>query len=96
VPVEPPAIAARPEKPDSVLGWGPWAGEPQPSGPGGDTPAAGSGASNTGLNPTVNVAANSGGTTAPPAAVVPPPTDNTRPGYGWGDHNHTHIHRRDR
>lgn len=103
VPVEPPPVAAQPEKSDSVLGWGPWAGQSQGSDAG--TPAAGERADPSGVRPSVNLAANAGGTsgnggsvtggtTTPP--VVPPSNDNTRPGYGWGDRNHTHIHRRDR
>lgn len=106
VPVEPPPVAARPEKPDSVLGWGPWAGQSQATGS--ETPATGEKSNASGVLPSVNVASNSGGTngaggaggsvggtTAPPP-VLPPSNDNTRPGYGWGDRNHTHIPRRDR
>jgi hypothetical protein len=85
----PPQAASQPEEPNSVLGWGPWAGQHSP-GPGGETPASSGATTASGVLPGVNVAANSD---AQAPVVLPPPaaSPDTRPGYGWGDRNHVHT-----
>src|ERR1043165_2835721 len=64
--VEPPAQAAQPQKPDSVFGWGPWAGQQQPSGSAADPPPGAGSARNSGVLPGVSVAANSASASAGP------------------------------
>jgi hypothetical protein len=87
--------------PNSVSGWGPWA-SPLGSTSGGPPSSPDGTPSVLGQNPTVNAAAET-----PPPAVIPtgsgppqtsPPgiSSNIRPGFGWGDRNHIHIHRRDK
>jgi hypothetical protein len=100
----PPAAQAAPpaEKPNSVFGWGPWAGQPQSPGASGETPA-GDVPSASGVLPGVSVAANAGspnsvnstgtgGGGVPPPVVPPSSNSNVRPGHGFGDRNHTHVH----
>ena len=101
-PAEPPQVTAQPGKPDSVFEWGPWAGESPSSGSDAQTPHAGGGALSSGVLPGVNVAVTSAGTAAAGGGgggggIPPPPAaTNTRPGFGWGDRNHTHIPRKHR
>jgi hypothetical protein len=94
------------ENPNSLSGWGPWASPPGSTSAGPTSSPDGT-PSMLGQNPTVNAAAET-----PPPAVLPtgsgppqtsppgtsPPgtSSNIRPGHGWGDRNHTHIHRRDK
>ncbi len=97
----PPANDPPPVDPNSVFGWGPWTGG-EPSTPAGGAPAAGGNAPPRvdGLTPTLTAASpGAPAGSAPPVVpppVVPPPqgTGSVRPGHGFGDRNHTHIHRR--
>jgi hypothetical protein len=111
-PPAPPPQAAQPEKPDSVFSWGPWAGQPQsapgdaPSGGGGANPSGvlpgvsvAANSSGSGGAPGTNSGGGGGGgggAVTPPPVVTPPAGSNVRPGFGFGDRNHTHIPRKDR
>lgn len=99
------SVAAQPPEPgpDSVFGWGPWSGgAPQAGGAGRHVPPEDAVARAQGAVQSVRFAPP-GQQAAPgsPAAssvlppVVPPP-QTVRPGHGWGDKNHLHVHRRGR
>lgn len=95
-----PDVKPADQRPNSLFGWGPWAGG-QPGATTGATTGAPSPPQDgipsvQGINSTVS-AAGSTPVTPPPVVVPPPATDSSiRPGLGLGDRNHVHIHRRDR
>ena len=91
------------EKPDSLFGWGPWAGAQPGAATGANTgapsPPQDGVPSVQGINATVSAAGSTPpAATSPPPAVVPLPVIDgpNRGGHGWGDRHHHHHHRRDR
>jgi len=91
VPTATEAVVPPPPSPDSVFGWGPWTGPTAggtpaaPAAPDGTTPAV------QGFTPPLSVAAPP--TTSPTNPPGSLPDLAIRPGHGFGDRNHTHIHR---
>lgn len=89
--------------PNSVFGWGPWSDGQTPAGtptaPAPQEPAVSTMPG--GLTPAVSAAAppQAGPVVGPPPFITPPPVATpppdlvVRPGHGFGDKNHTHIHR---
>jgi len=98
--------------PNSVFGWGPWSGgAPQAGGADAHVPPQEAVARAQGAIQSVSFApldqpAQPGSaapgspavSTLPPVTIPPiiPPPQSVKPGHGWGDKNHIHVHRRDR
>jgi hypothetical protein len=83
-----------PADPNSVFGWGAWSGG-EPAAGVAVVPAAGGNAPPRldGLTPGLSAASPGA-----PAGVLPPPqsVSSIRPGHGWGDRNHIHVHKHPR
>ena len=93
------------EKPDSVFAWGPWSGGQPDATPGAPTPPQDGTPRVPGFTQAVSAttprdSGDAGSTPAPggaPGATLPPVIGGSiKGGYGYGDTNHVHIHRRDR
>lgn len=104
-PVEAPVVAAAPvrEPPNSVFGWGPWAGGQAAPDAGGGGTASQRAARTEGLPPTVSVASSvptgngaavvTPSVTLPPVTLPPPQLGGIKNGHGFGDRNHVHRHK---
>ena len=91
-------VKAADDKPDSVFGWGPWSGGQPGATTGEAAPPQDNGIPRVqGITQTLNVSQPQSGGVPPAAggvAVTPPPVDlSIKPGFGYGDTNHVHIHR---
>jgi hypothetical protein len=93
---EPPRNEPPPGDPNSVFGWGPWTGG-TPGIAHGGAPAYGGNAPPRveGLTASLTSTSSDAPAGATPPTVVPPPqnTGSIRPGHGWGDRNHAHVHK---